>query len=151
MLWAACCFAFLCSGEFTIISESQPHLSTCLTPGDIAIDNHSSPKIRRVQIKQSKTDQFQAGIDIHLSRTNTELCPIVAVLSYLAVRGTKVGPLFRFNDGKPLTYQRLVNQVHTALQAQGNDSSRYSGHSFRIGAATTGPQNMLLKLTLRNP
>ena len=82
-------------------------------------------------------DPFRAGIDIYLGRTNTELCPIVAVLSYLAVRGSEVRPLFRFNDGKPLTRQRLVNQVRTALQTQGIDSSSYSGHSFRIGAATT--------------
>ena len=140
MLWAACClgyFAFLRSGEFTVTSDSQPDLSTCLTPGDIAIDNHSSPKIMRVGIKQSKTDPFRAGIDIYLGCTNTELCPIVAVLSYMAVRESEVGPPFRFNDGKHWTRQRLVHQVRTALQAQGIDSSRYSGHSFRIGAATT--------------
>ena len=141
-----------CSGQpvawailhFSVWESSQLHQTANQTfqPAlpqelDIAIDNHSSPKIMRVRIKQSKTDSFRAGIDIYLGRTNTDLCPIVAVLSYLAVRGSEVGPLFRFNDGKPLTRQRLVNQVRTALQAQGIDSSRYSGHSFRIGTATT--------------
>lgn len=140
MLWAACClgyFAFLRSGEFTTTTDNQSDLSACLTPGDIAVDSHSFPKIMRVRIKQSKTDPFRAGVDIFLGRTNSDLCPIVAVLSYLAVRGNGPGPLFRFNDGKPLTRQRLVAQVRLALQARGIDNSRYSGHSFRIGAATS--------------
>ncbi len=62
---------------------------------------------------------------------------MVAVLSYVAVQGTHTGPLFMFWDGKPLTRQRLVLRLWQALQSVGINHSRYSGHSFRIGAATT--------------
>ncbi len=61
----------------------------------------------------------------------------MAVLSYLAVQGTHVGPLFIFSDGKHLTRQCLVLHLRQALKSVGVDQSRYSGHSFRIGAATT--------------
>ena len=74
-LWAACClgyFAFLSSGEFAVISDSQPDLSTCLTPGNIAMDNHSSPKTMRVRIKQSKANPFQAEINIYLGHTHMQ-------------------------------------------------------------------------------
>ena len=47
------------------------------------------------------------------------------------------GPLFRFKDGHYLTRQRFVEHVRTALQQSGINPAHYSGHSFRIGAATT--------------
>ena len=40
-----------------------------------------------------------------------------------------------------LTRQRFVTAVRTGLDKAGIDSSKYSGHSFRIGAATTAAQN----------
>ena len=48
-----------------------------------------------------------------------------------------------FDDGRALTHERLVERA-------GVDSSHYSGHSFRIGAATTaaacGLQDLLIKM-----
>ena len=60
-----------------------------------------------------------------------------AILAYLAVRGTSPGPLFLLKDGTTLTRQKLVKMVQSTLQLAGIDPSGYSGHSFRIGAATT--------------
>lgn len=39
-------------------------------------------------------------------------------------------------DGSPLTRDAFVNAVKQALLSAGIDNSAYSGHSFRIGAAT---------------
>ena len=58
-------------------------------------------------------------------------------LQYLIARGAGPGPLFRFNDGRPLTRNRFVTAVREALTAAGVEKSKYCGHSFRIGAATT--------------
>ena len=58
------------------------------------------------------------------------MCPVKALLSYLAVRGNSDGPLFKYSDGSYLTQQRLVETVQDAIK-------KYCGHSFRIGAATT--------------
>lgn len=140
MLWAACClgfFGFLRAGEFTVVAENAVDLSVCLTPADVAIDCHTNPKIMKVRIKASKTDPYRQGVDIYLGRTQKDLCPLVAMLAYLAVRGSQMGPLFTFKDGKPLTRQKLVLQLRQALKAVGIDDTKYSGHSFRIGAATT--------------
>ena len=46
------------------------------------------------------------------------------------------GPFFRFASGTPLSRELLVKHVRAALQPHDIDVSRYSGHSFRIGAAT---------------
>ena len=52
------------------------------------------------------------------------------------MRGMAEGPLFKFADGSVLTRQRFVSAVHEGLDKAGIDSSKYSGNSFRIGAAT---------------
>ena len=53
------------------------------------------------------------------------------------------GPLFTFQDGRPLTRQRFVVAVRSALVSAGVDAKQYAGHSFRIGAATTqGPRGL---------
>ena len=59
------------------------------------------------------------------------------MLKYRLVRGAEEGPLFMFRDGRFLTRQRLVEEVRQVLQKAGMDQSKYCGHSFRIGAATT--------------
>ena len=84
-------------------------------------------------IKQSKTDPFRKSIHLFIGRTQSDLCPVRALLNYLVVRGTKEGPLFLFPDGSYLTWQRLVATVRgwkAGLDAE------YSGHSFCIGAAS---------------
>ena len=58
-------------------------------------------------------------------------------MAFLAVRGDKQGLLFTFTDRSLLTKGRFVAGVHQALQKAGVDCKQYSGHSFRIGAATT--------------
>ena len=140
MLWAACCigfFGFLRAGEFTVPSDSSFDPEAHLCYSDIAVDNSSRPQVVRITIKQSKTDPFRKGVDLFLGRTSADLCPVESLLTYLVVRGTKEGPLFIFKDGRPLTRQRLVTALRGALQAMGVEQSKYCGHSFRIGAATT--------------
>ena len=90
-----------------------------------------------MRLMSSKTDQTRVGMDIYVGRTHNELCPVVAMLCYLAVRGFDKGSLFQSKNGTPLTRQELVGKVKTALSQAGIDPSHYSGHSFRIGAATT--------------
>jgi len=102
-----------------------------------------------VRIKQSKTDPFRVGMDVIIGRTGGKLCSVAAVLNYLAKRGPGSGPLFCFEDGRPLTRQRLIACMRKVLQKVGIDCSKYSGHSFRVGAATTaaavGIQDSLIK------
>ena len=68
--------------------------------------------------------------------TEGSVCPIRALDHYLTVSGSTEGPLFTFGDGCPLSRQQLSFTALSILSAAGY-LGVYSGHSFRIGAATT--------------
>jgi hypothetical protein len=57
-------------------------------------------------------------------------------------------PLFVTQGGSPITRAMLVTRLHTALRQAGIPSGQYSGHSFRIGAATTAARNGMEVQTL---
>ena len=132
-----CFFRFFRAGELTIPSENSYDPQIHLSYGDIAIDSPSNPTIMKVHLKESKTDPGRKGVDIFVGRTYNKLCPIAAVMAYLAKRGNAPGFLFKLESGKPLTKAKFVASVKGALISAGVDSTKYAGHSFRIGAATT--------------
>ena len=101
MLWAACCmcyFRFLRSGEIYVPSDMDYDPSTHLSFSDIAVDSHKNTSTISVKIKASKTDPFRQGVTIYLGATGTNLCPVKAILAYIAVQGSKQGPFFFFQN-----------------------------------------------------
>ena len=146
MLWAAAClgfFGFLRCAEFTIPSDTSYNSSQHLSIADISasstkgISSASNVSTLAGKIKQSKTDPFGKGVTVYLQKTGKPLCPVTALMKYLQFRGPHNGPLFLFQNKKPLTRVSLVLCLRKALKATGIDDSLYAGHSFRIGAATT--------------
>ena len=138
MLWAACCvafFGFLRASEFTVPPDgfsANKHLSL----KDISVDKQPVPDNFFVNLKFSKTDQFGKGASIVLARTDTNVCPVRALMSYLHVRGPTPGPLFLLSDGTPLTKSKLNTHLQHVLKQCGW-SGIFTLHSFRVGAATT--------------
>ena len=121
------------AGEFT----TRPGEHPSLTPQDVAVDDGDHLTLVRIHLRGSKTDPFWHGVNIHLGRTDKDLCPVGALLAFLAVHPNEQGPLFICANGTPLTREKLVEAVHQALQQAGVSLVGYSGHSCRIGAATT--------------
>ena len=137
MLWAAFVVAFygllrvseLCAGA---VSSFDP--TTTLLWKDIATTSTAV----RLHIKASKTDPFRKGCTITMGVTATCTCPLRAVTAYAAVRsGEPSSPAFIFEDGSPLTRQRLTANLRVLLSAAGFAPEKYASHSFRIGGATT--------------
>ena len=62
--------------------------------------------------------------------------PVAAILNYMAVHPRVDGFLLVHDDGSPLTRDQFVRLVKKALCSANIDDTGYSGHSFRIGAAT---------------
>ena len=113
MLWAACCLgfsAFLRSGEFTCPSLSA-YVSSMLSPRDIATDSLSSPTFLAITLRSSKTDLFGTWHSLYIGATGNYLCPVAAILSYMAIRPPLPGPLFIHENGRPLSLMDLVQAV----------------------------------------
>ena len=140
MLWAAFCvafFGFMRSGELTASTAGD---QANLQVNDVTIDSHTNPQLLTVHLRRSKTDQFGAGHYIHLGRTSsTTVCPVAAMLEYLSRQPTTASctALFIFEHGAPLTRPKLVTHLRQAIALVGLDPGAFSGHSFRIGAAST--------------
>ena len=140
MLWAACVvtfFSFCRSGEVTVEKEDEYDPTAHLSYGDLAVDNPTAPTAISIMIKKSKTDQGRKGVKVFIGKTSDDLCPVTALLSYLALRGAEPGPLFCWESGISLSKSKFVEHVRDGLKKAELPASDYSGHSFRIGAATT--------------
>ena len=74
--------------------------------------------------------------DMHLPTEGSD--PLRAVTAYAAIcSGQPSYAAFIFEDGLPLTRQRLTANLRVLLSAAGFAPEKYASHSFRIGGATT--------------
>ena len=79
------------------------------------MDSHTHPTRLLVCIKASKTDSFRLGVTLVQGATQWDLCTIVAILPYLALRGATTGPLFQLASGVFLTRERFMTEVRCLL------------------------------------
>lgn len=150
LMKAACSlafFGFLRCGEFTINNDKFDPTGN-VTLSDLAIISKDSlPNEMHLLLKTSKTDPFRKGVIVKYFRTGGPLCPLTAMTQYLAARNyisrEPLLPLFLLPDGKPLSRGYFISTLRSALTALGYNSSSYSGHSFRIGAATSAARCQL--------
>ena len=140
MLRAACCTAFLGflrSSEMTVPSQDTYHPAIHLSIQDITVDNKSSPSMVSIMMKQSKTDLFRQGVYIYLGRTGNAICPVTAILSYLALRRNVSGPLFVLQNGRILTHQIFSDTLDGLLEELHFKKENFNTHSFCIGPTTS--------------
>ena len=140
VIWAICCvafFGFFRLGELLFPSRDafNPHLH--LAWEDVAVDDARNPRMVRCHLKQSKTDQLGRGVDVVLGKTGLDLCPVAAVLGYIASRGDQPGPFFLTTAKTPLSKSEFIGEFRAVLGRIGLPAEDYAGHSFRIGAATS--------------
>ena len=105
-LWAMCClafFGFLSVSEFTIPTEGSYDPSRHLSLSDIAVNNRKKPHLLQLSLKESKADPFKQGVKVYVGATDSLVCPIQAVLSYLGRRSKQPGPLFITKEGNGWT------------------------------------------------
>ena len=138
-------FVFLCCGEFTSTKESH---SAPLQVDGVRVDDHHKPTCISLFLSKSKTDPYGKGITLFVGATGSHLCPVAAVLAYLAIRPSTPDPLFLLTSGVPLTRKIFVARFKQGLSSVGIDSSGYNGHSFGIGAATTATRVGILHSTI---
>ncbi|XP_070203313.1 uncharacterized protein [Littorina saxatilis] len=96
-----------------------------------------------VRILGSKTDQLGVGSVIHLKTVGShrQVCPLRCMRAYLSARPAGAGLLFKHFSGAPLTRYQFQAVLKKCAASLGWQVSRFSSHSFRIGASTTAVIN----------
>ena len=137
------------SGELGVGNDGTFDPSRDLTANNISVDDIHNPQLLKICLKHSKTDPFREGTDIVVARTHDDLCPVTAMLAWIVLRTRpRDDPFFYFQSGAPLTRSIFVTHFKSALSIAGIDLAGYSGHSFRIGAATSAARRGLQDSTI---
>ena len=145
VLWAALTmgsYGLFCSREL-----AQPKLAEAGTPHFISVQDvaphFSVGQLQYVWVflASSKTDHFHQGCPvIGCTRTICGACEAWHLLQQHQCTGSSLeAPFFKIND-RALDTVTLVNHIKHLATSLGLDSSRYSGHSLRIGGATSDAQ-----------
>ena len=140
MSWAVACtayFGFFRLGGLLLCIEGLYNPALHLSFGDVKVDNTTNPALIQIIVKQSKTDQ---GTMVYVGKTGNDLCPVIALLAYMAARGPQPGPFFINPDGSPFQKQPFIKRVREGIAAMGINPASYTGHSFRIGTVTMAAQ-----------
>ena len=117
-LWAITCTAF-CLGELLLDARNTFNPTVDLAWGAIAVDNQENPQMLRIHLKKSKCDQFGVGSDIIVGRTGSMLCPVAAMLSFIAIRGDSPGLFFIDSDKRAFTKSQFVSEMRSILNMAG--------------------------------
>ena len=124
IMWAACCTAFFgllhCS-KFTVPSTNDYDPTVHLSLQDIDIDSHTAPTVKRLNFKQSEMDPFCKVFQLFLRKSHHNVCMIMAILPYLALRGSTPVPLFITHNNSPLTRHFFSIFLSAILSAAGVD------------------------------
>ena len=130
-------YGFLRCPEFTASnSQFNPALHPCVS--DLSI---TSPTTLIFTLKHSKTDKFGISTPIHLFKLNSILSPYELLVRHLSIRtaqnASPSDPLFITESGSVITRTWFLNHLRLVLTKAGYAAHNFSGHSFRIGAAST--------------
>lgn len=137
LAWAG----FLHCGEFTVPTSSKfnpvIHLSRSSIEFVLSIE---APTHIRLSLPSSKIDPFRTSITILIARVpvGSTTCPVIALRNLFILDPKPLTtPLFLDVLGNALSRQAFLAILKKRLALIGVNKSKYSGHSFRRGAATS--------------
>ena len=142
-MFLLCFFGFLRCSELT---SSSSRYNPAIHPSLSDITFHSSESLT-FTLKRSKSDQLGRSSTIHLFKMDSPLSPYEPILRYLTTRrslnATPHDPLFITETGSIATRFWFHHHLRQVLSISGLPPQLYSGHSFRIGAASTAARQGL--------
>ena len=142
-VWAAITsahFLLLRASEFTVTDTPVPNSILCISDAQVTSTTDGDEYLA-LTIKKSKTD-FGKGVVLYTGHTKHPVCAVCAMASNLKLQRLRpdyhtTSPLFQLSNGKPLSRRHLINFLSPLLRLVGLEPQEYSGHSFRIGGATS--------------
>lgn len=128
-------------GELTIPSRSSPSNAAIQLKDIVIITKSKIPQEVKVCFRIFKHNLTCQPHWIAFKATHYWSCPVQLLMRYLKIRGATQGNLFLGVDTLPVTRAHFDQQLRICLNFCQLDTSRYKGHSFRIGAASWDAQN----------
>jgi hypothetical protein len=141
LIWAVATVAF--AGAFRIHEILAKNEATfdpnfTLLTEDVAASKQGADTVLHFKLKCPKENRVKTPTLVDLYENQGPLCPISAFNSWIGLRHREPAlPLFRLEDGTPLTGARM-NKVMKNLLGPYTDPKIgfFATHSFRIGIAT---------------
>lgn len=132
-LYLFACSAFARIGELVVVRDVDT--SKVIQLADVSFSSENK-KIHEVNVcfKQVKHNTKGIHKTITFSHGEASVSAVTVLVNYLGIRQSSQGPLFLFQDGRPMSRSYFDKSLHKCLAFCDLDSSRYKGHSFRIGA-----------------
>lgn len=140
-------FAFLRVGEMTMTSKNTASILQLRNLTKL-VDSKNCVCGLKLTFGNYKHSYNQTPFSITISRQQ-QFCPVDIILDYLQIRGSQPGTLFITLSGGIVSRDTFCNCLASALKYCNLDSSRYKGHSFRIGAASHAAEKGMSDLQIR--
>ncbi|KAF5357521.1 hypothetical protein D9757_013063 [Collybiopsis confluens] len=128
------------TGEFALGDQDAFDPAVHLTRDSIQfIPSVANPTHVRVSLPSSKTDPFCRGVTLVIAAVpHLSTCPVSALKHLFSIHPLSAkSPLFAGPDGLPLRRSAFISTLKQRIAATGMDAARFSGHSFRRGAASS--------------
>ncbi|CAF4192315.1 unnamed protein product, partial [Rotaria sordida] len=92
-----------------------------------------------IKLKSSKTDIERKGVNVRLFRNGSINCAVHALNCFTVLRNSNNydSPFFLLPNGHAFTRRAFIFNLRHLLLQLGYEASAYSGHSLRVGAATS--------------
>lgn len=127
-------YGFLRIGE--ISPKTKKHAHSVIQFRDVSWQGKKSQAIITIRNFKNNaklgTQNFMIRKEVH---SNRRMCPVRALHAFLKLRGKVAGPLFTLNE-QPIARRAFDRVLKDALSFCRYSTSKYKGHSFRIGAAS---------------
>jgi integrase len=142
LVWAVATLAF--AGGFRIGELLSKHESTfdpdfTLLARDLSISNDKSGRTTiHIHLKCPKETKSAAPTVVDVFQSDGSICPVKAFMTWSGLRPRNQDePLFRFDNGTPLTGTRMNRLIDQLLNPFVDKSiGKFNAHSFRIGLAS---------------
>ena len=140
-MFALAFFGFLRCSELTSSSQTfDPRRHACISD----LSSYANGTLV-YYIKHSKTNQTGPSTPVFIFRNQSALNPFEILSNYLLFRKSQTNslsdPLFISEFGHVASRSWFHLQFRNILALSGISPTHYSGHSFRIGAATSASRN----------
>ena len=135
-----------------LVQTSPRALKNVLQISDIFIGYHGDTpnyvQIRYSNFKHNMNNTVHP-VTVNCLEKDSIICPVQALVEYLSVRGSEQGPLYINKTKQAIIRGMFDTTVRRCLQFCQLDSSKYKGHSFRIGGATLAAERGMTDAQIR--